>query len=63
MHKPLGEMPSENTEARLRLKFTTSDESFLSLLEAAPDAMVLIDHDGTIILLNSQLERLFGWPR
>ncbi|MBK9926754.1 MAG: PAS domain S-box protein [Anaerolineales bacterium] len=47
----------------MKLEFTTTDQIFLTLLEAAPDAMVIIDQDGTIILLNSQLEKLFGWQK
>ncbi|MCQ3937116.1 MAG: PAS domain-containing sensor histidine kinase [Chloroflexi bacterium] len=39
------------------------DRKFLHLLEAAPDAMLILDSQGTIALVNSQLEKLFGWSR
>src|SRR2546425_938961 len=34
-----------------------------ALLDAAPDAIILIDASGTIRLVNERAERLFGYPR
>ncbi len=39
------------------------EDKFKSLLEAAPDAMVIVDQAGRILLVNSQTENLFGYAR
>lgn len=36
---------------------------FYDLLDAAPDAMVIVESNGRIVLANSQTDRLFGYPR
>jgi two-component system, NarL family, sensor histidine kinase DevS len=38
-------------------------ERFWRIIEAAPDGFVMVDLTGTIVLVNAQTERLFGYDR
>lgn len=42
---------------------TMAEQRLEDLIEAAPDAMLLVDQAGTIMLVNAQTERLFGYSR
>ncbi len=42
---------------------TNAQHLFRALLESAPDAMLIVDERGTILLANSQTEKLFGYSQ
>jgi PAS domain S-box-containing protein len=49
----------EATRSPLRL----SEKTLLNVLETAPDAIVVIDRQGVIVLVNTQTEKMFGHDR
>jgi PAS domain-containing protein len=45
------------------LEHCATETPFQALLEAAPDAIVIVDGTGQIVLVNEQAEQLFGYDR
>ena len=60
MEQELAELSEQEQAARQQAH---SERRFRELLEAAPDAIIEVDREGCIILLNRVTEKMFGYPR
>jgi len=57
---------SDETTQGLHKEFAEgrrADELFRGLLDSAPDAMIIVDGNGEIVLVNTMAERMFGYSR
>jgi PAS domain S-box-containing protein len=46
-----------------KLQVEESEAYFRVLIESAPDAMIIVDTDGEIVIVNGQAENMFGYSR
>jgi PAS domain S-box-containing protein len=57
------ELQAMTAQAKEERTAARADRRFRELLEAAPDAIIEVDRDGRIVLINVVTEKLFGYTR
>lgn len=59
-----GKVTRDLTEQRKSaLQTHTSEERFSTIIEAAPNGFLMVNASGEIVLMNSQIEQIFGYSR
>jgi diguanylate cyclase (GGDEF)-like protein/PAS domain S-box-containing protein len=63
LRDPSGDLLEVSEISRSIIARKESEARYRGLLEAAPDAMVVVNQNGEIVLLNAQAEKQFGYCR
>jgi len=63
MRDPQGKLVGFSKVTRDMTERRRSEERFRLVVEAAPNAMIMVNPEGSITLVNAQTERLFGYAR
>jgi diguanylate cyclase (GGDEF)-like protein/PAS domain S-box-containing protein len=63
VRRALEEVEVRRQRRRIERELRESQERFRALLEAAPDGIALVNGDGVFVLVNAEMERLFGYTK
>ncbi len=63
IHDLTGELVGASVITRDLTTLKKAEQKFRDILESSPDAMVIVDKTRIITIVNSQTEKLFGYPR